>query len=242
VSAAPPGAERGREPGAAVPGPGRERHSGERPSGAAAAGARAGANPLSIAVMLADGADAAGLVRALQRTRAQVRQLWPVDDIPVEGDVLFCQLTDDLPRRLPWLPGKPPMALVVVLPTGEGAQGPGQGPGQWQGQFQSMAQALRNCAPHGVLQLPASDLLVHAVLQAAREQFLYAGRMQRRIDKLDENLRTIRNVERAKSILIASRKLSEEEAYGFLRRKAMERRVSIGALASLIVDSEDLLA
>lgn len=182
--------------------------------------------PLSVAVMLADEGEAGQLVRDLQRTRAQVRRHDLSDEVPEQADILFCQLTADLPRRLPWLPGAPPMALVVVLP---GAGGP------------LPLQVLRNCAPHGVLQLPCSEVLAEAVLHMAHEQFLYAGRMQRRIEKLDDNLRTIRNVERAKAILISSRRLSEEEAYGFLRRKAMERRISIGALASLIVDSEDLL-
>lgn len=182
---------------------------------------------LSVTAMVPRDADGEGLLRHLQKTRAQVRHVWPMGgDIPTEGDVLFCQLSEDLPGRLPWLPGKPPMALVIVLPAREPLD----------------AAALRNCAPHGVLQLPVGGAIVEAVLGLAREQFLYAGRMQRRIEKLDENLRNIRNVERAKAILIGSRRLNEEEAYAFLRRKAMERRVSIGALASLIVDSEDLLA
>ncbi|MEQ8348962.1 MAG: ANTAR domain-containing protein [Sneathiellaceae bacterium] len=182
---------------------------------------------LSITVMVPRDEDGDLLIRQLQKTRAELRHIWPPgDDIPIEGDALFCQLSDDLPRRLPWLPGNPAMALVVVLPA--------------RGTLNK--EALRNCAPHGVLQLPVSGEIVPAVLDSAREQFLYVGRMQRRIEKLDENLRNIRNVERAKAILISSRRISEEEAYGFLRRKAMERRVSIGALASMIVDSEDLLA
>lgn len=182
---------------------------------------------LAITVMVPRDTEGDLLIRQLQKTRAELRHVWPPgDEMPTEGDVLFCQLSDDLPRRLPWLPGDPAMALVVVLPS--------------RGTLNR--EALRNCAPHGVLQLPVSGDIVEAVLDTAREQFLYVGRMQRRIEKLDENLRNIRNVERAKAILISSRKISEDEAYGFLRRKAMERRVSIGALASMIVDSEDLLA
>lgn len=191
-----------------------------------AGAARRAGEPITITVMVPPDPDGQALVRSLQRLRARVRHVWPPEEIAGEGDVLFCQLGEDLPRRLPWLPGRPAMALVAVLPREAPLQ----------------AEALRNCAPHGVLELPASPAMVEAVLQTAREQFLYAGRMQRRIEKLDENLRTIRAVERAKAILIGSRRLSEEEAYGFLRRKAMERRISIGALASLIVDAEDLFA
>ncbi len=75
----------------------------------------------------------------------------------------------------------------------------------------------------------------------ARNLFRYECRLRRRIDKLDENLRTMRSVERAKRILMGSRGLTEEEAYNYLRKQAMDRRASIGALATAIVDSQELL-
>jgi AmiR/NasT family two-component response regulator len=62
-----------------------------------------------------------------------------------------------------------------------------------------------------------------------------------RIDKLDENLRNMRSVERAKSIIMLRNNVNEEEAYQFLRRQAMTKRVSIGAIANAIVDSQELL-
>lgn len=193
----------------------------------AAGGRRSAFADLDIVAMLPRDAEGERLIRELQKTRARVRHHWSADgEIPTDADMLFCVLSEDLPRRLPWLPGSPPLALVVVLPA-TGALN---------------AEALRNCAPHGVIQLPVAGQVVPAVLETARGQYLYACRMQRRIEKLDENLRTIRNVERAKGILISTRRMSEEEAYRFLRKRAMERRVSIGALASLIVDSQDLLA
>ncbi|MBX3596760.1 MAG: ANTAR domain-containing protein [Rhizobiaceae bacterium] len=55
-------------------------------------------------------------------------------------------------------------------------------------------------------------------------------------------MRTTRLVERAKVLLIQFKKLSEEEAYNFLRKQAMEKRVTIGAVASAIIDSHELLS
>ncbi len=52
----------------------------------------------------------------------------------------------------------------------------------------------------------------------------------------------MRSVERAKSLLIRVKNITEEEAYNYLRRQAMERRVTIGAVATAIVDSYDLLS
>src|SRR5690348_7775624 len=57
------------------------------------------------------------LVRELQRTRAAVTRLWPMPEtISGDQDVLFCDYMPDLAARLPWHPGEPRCALVVLLP------------------------------------------------------------------------------------------------------------------------------
>lgn len=75
----------------------------------------------------------------------------------------------------------------------------------------------------------------------AREHFLYEQRLRGRIEKLDENLKTMRTVEKAKSILMRSKNLGEDDAYNFLRSQAMERRVTISVIAKAVVESFELL-
>jgi AmiR/NasT family two-component response regulator len=164
------------------------------------------------------------LVRELLRTRASVRRLWPLPArLPDDADIIFCELVSDLPQSLPWVPGQPTSALVTIIPS---AQGPD-------------LTLLRNCAPHAVLHHPVTANTVLTSLMLARAQFLYERRLCARIDKLDEALRAFHIVERAKTILMHTRKLGEDEAYHFIRRQAMDRRVSISALATAIVDSHD---
>ena len=71
--------------------------------------------------------------------------------------------------------------------------------------------------------------------------FLYGQRLRDRVEKLDETLRSIRSVERAKTILMRTRRLEEEEAYHFMRRQAMSKRVPIAAIATAIIDSDEVL-
>ncbi len=166
------------------------------------------------------------LARELLRTRGRVRRLWPLPArLPEEADVLYCELLPELPHSLPWVPGQPSAALVVVAPA---VQMPD-------------LKLLRNCAPHAVLHRPYTSATVLTSLAIARAQFLYERRLRSRIDKLDETLRSFRSVERAKAILMQTRKIDEEEAYHFMRRQAMSRRVSISAVAAAIVDSHDVL-
>lgn len=167
------------------------------------------------------------LVRELQRTRSRVRHIWPMpEQLPDEADVLFCDLVPGLPGRLPWVPGAPKLALTVIVPVAPPPD----------------LDLLRNCSADAVLHRPYTTHAVLISLMQARTRFAYEQRLRWRVDKLDETLRAIRAVERAKAILVSTRNMREEEAYHFIRRQAMDRRLSISAVAAAIVDAHEILS
>jgi AmiR/NasT family two-component response regulator len=192
---------------------------------------KAGVLPQEIAnldIVVATRRDDSGemLIRELQRTRGRVRHLWPIPDmLPEDTDVIFCDLFPGLPGRVPWLPGEPKAALVALVPSAPPPD----------------LELLRNCTPEAVLHRPFSTHAVLAGLLLARTRFNYERRLRGRIAKLDDTLRVIRSVERAKAILMTVQHIGEDEAYQFLRRQAMDRRVSVGAVAAAIVDSHEIL-
>ncbi|WJR80825.1 ANTAR domain-containing protein [Bradyrhizobium sp. NP1] len=179
------------------------------------------------AVVVAPGDDQTSfLLRELQRFRMRARQIWPMPEtVPGDADVVYCEYSADLARRLPWIPGDARSALVVIVPPNDPIQ----------------ADALANATPDAVLARPFTTNAVLSSLVLARSQFGYERRLRSKIERLDENLRSIRTVERAKAILMATRRMPETEAYGFIRRQAMDRRVSASAVAAAIVDSFELL-
>jgi two-component system, response regulator / RNA-binding antiterminator len=179
------------------------------------------------AIVVAPADDQIGmLLRELQRFSMEVRQVWPMpESIPTDADVVYCEYMPDLARRLPWIPGDARSALVVILPTTEAIQ----------------AEALRDATPHAILPRPFTTNAVLSSLVLARSQFGYERRLRSKIEKLDDNLRSMGTVERAKAILMAARQIPEAEAYGFIRRQARDRRVSASAVAAAIVDSFELL-
>lgn len=194
-------------------------------------GSRPGSLPAEIAgidIVVATARDESGetLIRELQRTRSHVRHVWPVPEVlPVDTDVIFCDLLPDLPSRLQWLPGEPKAALVALLAPGLSID----------------LDLLRKSAPEAVLHRPFSTAAILSGLLLARSRFAYERRLRGRLEKLDNTLRAMRSVERAKTILMNVRKMAEEEAYGYLRSQAMERRVSVGAIAAAIVDANELI-
>jgi AmiR/NasT family two-component response regulator len=171
--------------------------------------------------------DAEFLIRELQHTRAQVRHVWPLPDrLPEDTDVVFCGLEPGLPGRIPWVPGEPKAALVVVLASG----------------IMPDLDLLVNSAPDAVLYRPITRNGVLVSLVLARNHFAYDRRLRWRINKLDESLRGMRAVERAKQILMHTRQMGEEEAYRFMRGQAMKRRAPISAIAATIIDSHEMLS
>jgi len=181
---------------------------------------------LDVVVAVRRDEDGDFLIRELQRTRARVRHVWPVPEVlPEDTDVIFCELTPGLCERIPWIPGEPRAAIVVTIPLVPPPD----------------LDLLRACAVDAALHRPFTSHAVLVSLVMARTRFTYDQRLRWRIDKLDENLRAIRAVERAKVILMDARKMDEEAAYHFIRRQAMERRVSISVVAAAIVDSHEIL-
>src|ERR1700691_6386626 len=116
------------------------------------------------------------LARELSRTRGSVRRIWPLPErLPASADVMFCELTPELPQCLPWVPGKPLAALVAVVNAIRAPQ----------------LKLLRDCAPHATLPRPFTGATVVTSLAVGRAQFLYEQRLRARVDKTDEDLRSL---------------------------------------------------
>jgi len=181
---------------------------------------------LSIAVIVKRDDHGEGLIREVQKTRAKVQHIWPMpEEIPTDFDIVFCELVEDLPARFIGALGHAQVTFVVVIPA--------------HGYMNQ--KVLENSVPHAVIHLPCRSEEVLSSMIVGRSHYQYERRLRQRIEKLDENLRSMKTIERAKVIVMQNKNLNEEEAYKQLRLRAMQRRVTIGALASSIVDSQDLL-
>lgn len=166
------------------------------------------------------------LLRELSRTRARVTHIWPIPKrFPADFDVIVTEFSEGLVDHLPWMPGEAGSALVLLLPQ--------------HGRYDE--RRVRDCSPDGVLFRPLQPHMVRTALLTARSHFSYIRRLSTRIARLEEHLRAMRDIERAKTILMTSRQLGEDEAYAFIRQQAMERRITVAAYASAIIDSHKLL-
>ena len=156
----------------------------------------------------------------LQRSRVELTHMWPPPQrLGGEIDVLICEYMPQMADFIPWMPGDAEAALVVLLPQSQKYD----------------ERILLAAAPQSVLQRPFPPSFLPVTVKVAWNQFRYERRLNDRISRLDENLRAIRDVERAKLIIMAEKKLGEEAAYRHLRELAMQRQVTIATLATSIV-------
>ncbi len=166
------------------------------------------------------------LIRELQRLRLITHNILPsAEPLPANADIVYCDYAPNLSRRVPWLTGGGQAALVVILPQTEGI----------------VADALAAMAPHAVLARPFTPNAILASLVVARSLSRYEQRLRNKVERLEENLRSMRTVERAKTLLMSARGLSDEEAYKHIRSQAMARRMAVSELAAAIVSSFEIL-
>src|SRR5690606_18889905 len=80
---------------------------------------------------------------------------------------------------------------------------------------------LTHCNPQAVIVKPADRLQILTNLILAHNNFRYERRLLSKVSKLEETLRSIRKVEKAKAILMRTRQIEEPDAYEYLRSQAM---------------------
>jgi len=159
-------------------------------------------------------------LRDLRRQRAEITSIWPPPRRFDTGmDLLICEYFPKVADALPWEPGEARAALLLLLPQ-NGRHDPAE---------------IAAAAPHGVVSRPFTPVSLITAAQVALSQFRYEQRLKERISQLDENLRSIRLVERAKLILMTEERLAEPAAYRRLRETAMQQRVSVVDVADAIV-------
>jgi AmiR/NasT family two-component response regulator len=185
-----------------------------------------GFHQLRIIVIHPRDQDGEFLLRNLQRLRCRVDLLWPPPDrIEAGADITFCLLQADTYALCCELMHTRQSAIAGIVDPGN----------------PRAPQLLAAAGPQVVLTKPfdATAILTNAVV--AYKNFRYEKRLLSKIAKLEETLRSIRTVERAKLILMQARKIDETEAYAFLRDQAMKKRLSIGRVAAVVVESGNIL-
>ena len=87
----------------------------------------------------------------------------------------------------------------------------------------------------GYLVKPVRESSLFPAMEIALSRWEEMQGLEQELDKLKDSLETRKTVDRAKGILMATHKLSEQEAYRRIQRYAMTKRLPIKEVAEAIV-------
>jgi AmiR/NasT family two-component response regulator len=171
--------------------------------------------------------DGEDLVRQLQRIGCQVQMVWPPPvQLPQPLDAVFFLLDRDTKSSMPWRMADLNIAHIAIVDY----------------ENPTVLKALLDSSAHGVLVRPirASGVLSNLVLALSMRG--YESRLLAKITKLEDTLRTRREIEKATRLLMSLRNLSEDDAYQFIRKQATAKRVPMGTIAGSIINAHAMLA
>lgn len=173
-------------------------------------------------------AEAEELLRQLHRIGCQARSEWPPPkDRPSGVDLIFLDMTQLLSGqgRLSWSSADDGPPIVAVLDY----------------ESPTVLKALVDYGVRGFVSKPIRAFgLLTTMFMAHRAAEGERG-MRKRLQKVEQRLDGIKKVSKAKAILIEQRRITEEEAYRFIRDRAMARRTTIEAVAAAIIDASEML-
>ncbi len=78
-------------------------------------------------------------------------------------------------------------------------------------------------------------------IEIAMSRHLQMRSLKEEVSDLHERLETRKVIDRAKGILMAAMNLSEPEAFGWIQRAAMDRRISMKAVAEAVISPDSAL-
>lgn len=81
---------------------------------------------------------------------------------------------------------------------------------------------------------------LRSIIEVAVARFEQFNAMEQQVADLQTQLSDRKLIDRAKGVLMRTRSLSEEEAYGLLRRAAMNEKKKIAEIAAVVVQADSI--
>lgn len=165
----------------------------------------------------------------IERIGCKVRMVWPCPKhIKSTTDVVFLQTLQDHPftERPVWLDDGENDPTIIAIVNYENP---------------TVLQTVYELGAHAIINTPVRPVGLLANLVIARTHWRKELVLGSRVKKLETKLRNIHAVEHAIAILERANNISREQAYEFIRTKAMERRLTTEDIAQEIVAADKTL-
>lgn len=183
---------------------------------------------LQVVVFHPDDADGQELLGQLRRIGCQVKAFWPPQDrLPEDTGLLFFAVRPEALAEEPaWLKrdALPPVIAVVNYEN------------------PITIEAVLRLKAAGIVASPVKSFGILSATVVALSQSLRARERERYVTRLEQRLAGLRKLAKAKTVLMQSRGIGEEQAYQLIRSQAMAKRVTTEEIADAIIKANDILS
>ena len=165
----------------------------------------------------------------IERIGCNVRMVWPCPKhIKSNTDVVFLQTLQDHPfTEMPaWLNDEKHIPTIIAIVDYENP---------------TVLQTVYEIGAHALINTPVRPFGLLANLVIARAHWRKELVLGSRVQKLETKIRKIHSVEHAIAILERANNISREQAYEYIRSKAMQRRLTTEDIAEEIVLADKTL-
>jgi AmiR/NasT family two-component response regulator len=150
-----------------------------------------------------------------------------LSDLPDGIDVVFLAVRpDDICLDFAWCKGVQSPIIVAVV-TYENP---------------TIVETVLRIGAKGILPAPVRSFGVLSSLVLARQHNEEIQSLTKRVQKLENKLLGQRKIVEAKTILMETRGISENEAFNLIREQAMQKRVTNEEIAIAIINANDILS
>lgn len=183
---------------------------------------------LNVVVFHPDDADGQELIAQLRRIGCRVKAFWPPRErLPEDADLVFLAVRPEVASFEPgWVKREESPPVIVVV----NYENP------------TMVESVLRMNASGVVASPVKSFGLLTAIVVARSQAERERDRLRYISKLEQRLASQRKLAKAKTILMQTRAVSEEEAYRLIREQAMTKRVTTEEIADAIINANDILS
>ena len=183
---------------------------------------------LEVVVFHPDDADGQELIAQLRRIGCQVKAFWPPRDrLPENTDLVFLAVRPEAGLQEPvWAKREDAPPVIVVV----NYENP------------TVVESVLRLNAYGVVASPVKSFGLLTTIVVARSQAERERERVRYVTKLEARMAGLRKIAKAKTILMQTRQVSEEEAYKLIREQAMTKRVTTEEIADAIIKANEILA
>jgi AmiR/NasT family two-component response regulator len=181
---------------------------------------------ISVAVVYPPGEERDVLIDQLKRIGCRLHVAWPFPGTPPAGaDVIFFQVSQELQGSASWNASAIDATLIALSDY----------------ESPTTLKLLLDTSAHGVITRPFRSAGVLSTLVLARSAQSFQARLQSKVLKLEDTIKSRRQIEKAIRLLSESQQLSETQAYEHMRARATKLRITVAEVSTMIIDAHEAM-